>query len=120
MNDERIAVRAERLRVLIAAIGEEPTMNVRDTFAAGLVPGGWEHYMTDAMDLDPDAIEADVDLAFECAGVARAVRSRQWTALERADALIAAGDGGPLPHAQQGVLARSILELGWQTVPEEA
>jgi len=44
------------------------------------------------MDLDPDAIEADVDSAFGCAGVAREIRARQWTALERADALIA--DGG--------------------------
>jgi len=35
------------------------------------------------------------------------------------DALVAAGDGGPLPVEAQGVLARSILQLGWDTFPEE-
>lgn len=62
---------------------------------------------------------AEIGLAFECAGVAREIRARQWVALERADALVAAGDGAVLPPAEQGALARAILEFGWDSDPDE-
>ena len=118
--DGSVDLRAERLRVLVAAIGEEPTMDVRDTFALGLVPGGWDYYLSDEeWELDAGTLELDVDLAFQCAEVAREIRARQWAALEVQDAVVAAGEGGPLPAAQQGRLARAILELGWQTLPED-
>lgn len=118
--DDRTELRAERLRVLIAAIGEEPTMDVRDTFALGLVPGGWHYYMADEDGvLDEETLDADIDLAYQCAEIAHEIRSRQWVALEVQDAVVAAGEGGPLPAAQQGRLARAILELGWQTFPQE-
>ena len=42
---ERVELRAERLRVLVAAIGEEPTMNSLDTFLSGIRPGGWREYL---------------------------------------------------------------------------
>lgn len=35
---EQIELRAERLRVLIAGMGEEPMMNIEDTFASGVSP----------------------------------------------------------------------------------
>ena len=120
MDADRIELRGERLRVLIAAIGEEPTMGVRDTFALGLIPGGWHYYLADEDDvLDDETLDADVDLAIQCAEVAREIRSRQWLALEVQDAVVSAGEGRPLPAAQQGRLARAILELGWQSYPDE-
>ncbi len=100
MTDDRIELRAERLRVLVAAIGEAPTI----VFALGL---------------EPDDIELDVDLARQCVKLERALRERQWDALEVADAVVAAGKGGSLPIQQQGRLARAILELGWSSTPDE-
>jgi hypothetical protein len=60
-----------------------------------------------------------MDLAFQCAEIAREIRARQWVALEVQDEVVAAGEGGPLPAVQQGRLARAILELGWLTTPDE-
>jgi hypothetical protein len=120
MLEDRIELRAERLRCLIAAIGEEPTMQLRDTFALGLIPGGWNEYLApEACGSDDDDIEFDIDLAFQCADVAREIRAKQWRALEVADAVLAAGGDGPLPAAEQGRLARAILLLGWATMPDE-
>jgi hypothetical protein len=117
MDSERLHRKAERLRVLIAAIGEEPTMTMADTFALRLVPGGWGEYMNE--EVPTEEMKAEIHLAFECAGIARDIRLRQWRALERADALVSAGDGGALPPPEQGALARALLELGWDSIPEE-
>ncbi len=117
MDRDRLYMKGERLRVLIAAIGEEPTMTIADTFALRLVPGGWVEYMGEYV--PAEELKAEVELAFECAAVAREIRARQWAALERADALLAAGGPGPLPPAEQGALARAILELGWESFPDE-
>jgi len=118
--NERIELRAERVRVLVTALGEEPTLSLEDTFAAGLVPGGWGELLSDeALNLHPGDVREDVALAIELATVGQEIRARQWDALERVDALVTAGNGGPLPILHQMELAGAIIVLGWQTFPEE-
>ena len=114
--NERIELRAERLRVLVAAIGEEPTMDAGDTFATGLVPGGWRYYLEG---LEYEHVARDLELACECSNLARELRARQWAALERLGALTAGRRGGALPAPEQLEFARAILELGWDRTPEE-
>ena len=87
---ERVELRAERLRVLVAAIGEEPTMDASDTFASGIVPGGFRDYLEG---LEYEHVARDLDLACELANLAREIRARQWHSLERLGALIASGKG---------------------------
>jgi len=58
---ERVELRAERLRVLVAAIGEEPTMDASDTFASGIVPGGFRDYLEG---LEFEHVARDLDLAY--------------------------------------------------------
>ena len=121
MSEERVELRAERLRILVAALGEEPTMDLHDTFASGLVPGGWRYYLEG---LEYEHVARDLDLACECSNVARAIRARQWDALERLGALIAAGEGATpgekfasLPKAEIVAAARAMLDLGWGHQP---
>ena len=113
---ERIELRAERLRVLVAAIGEEPTMNAGDTFASGIVPGGFRDYLEG---LEYEHVARDLDLACELANLAREIRARQWHSLERLGALIASGKGetptekyGSLPRAEIVAATRAMLDLG--------
>ena len=47
MADERTRIRAERLRILLLALGEEPTMTIEDAFAVRLVPRGSHDVMSD-------------------------------------------------------------------------
>ncbi|HEV3377523.1 MAG TPA: hypothetical protein VG126_09620 [Thermoleophilaceae bacterium] len=115
LSDERIELRARRLGVLLLAMGEEPTMDVRDSFAARFVPCGWFELMSDEdLGLERGDIELDVQLASECAALAKEVRARQWTALERLDALLFGGDpGAPMPEGERRELAAAVATLGW-------
>jgi len=118
---ERVELRAERLRVLVAAIGEEPTMDASDTFASGIVPGGFRDYLEG---LEFEHVARDLDLACELANLAREIRARQWHSLERLGALIASGKGetptekyGSLPRAEIVAATRAMLDLGWGYQP---
>jgi len=118
---ERVELRAERLRVLVAAIGEEPTMDASGTFASGIVPGGFRDYLEG---LEFEHVARDLDLACELANLAREIRARQWHSLERLGALIASGKGetptekyGSLPRAEIVAATRAMLDLGWGYQP---
>lgn len=110
-------LRAERLRLFIAAIGEEPSMRAFEGAEYGFVPGGWSYYMEDG---DPADFPEDFDLAWECAAVAQDLRDRQWDALEQLGAAFAAGEGAtgeeriasmPAEEARRALLA--AYRLGW-------
>lgn len=94
-DHERIEQRAERLRVLTAAIGEEPEMAAGECARYGLVPGGWNDTMRGE---DPTAYPDDLHLAWECAELAQAIRTQQWTALQ----LIGIAYHAPEPPAALG------------------
>jgi hypothetical protein len=95
-------LRAERLRLFVALIGEEPSMRAGEGQQYGFVPGGWTYYMDDAKPGDyPD----DFDLAWECATLAHEARDRQWAALEAFGAARAAGD--------DLAAAAAAVDLGW-------
>jgi hypothetical protein len=118
MKGERIAVRCERLRVLIAGIGEEPSLSMQEGFDFGFVPGGWSDYLSDeALGLEAGDVNEDVDLALECAALAQEVRARQWAALEEIDSLFHKADGRELPIGDQRDLARAIITVGWNREP---
>lgn len=112
---ERIERRAQRLGVLLLAMGEEPTMDVGDALAARFVPRGWIDLMSDVkLGLEPGDLELDVQLASECAALAKEVRARQWTALERLDALLFGGEpGAPMPEGERREPAEAVATLGW-------
>jgi len=107
MCDDEVEVRAERLRVLVAAIGEEPTMRAGE---GPFLPGGWTYYMGDS---DPaDEFPEDLHLAWECAAVAQDLRDRQWRALQQFGAARAAGN--------DLAAALAAVDLGWHhRLPEE-
>ena len=115
MEGDRIELRARRLGVLLLAMGEEPTMDVRDAFAARFVPRGWFELMSDeALGLEPGDLELDVALALECAALGQEVRARQWTALERLDALLFGGErDAPMQEGERRELAAAVATLGW-------
>jgi hypothetical protein len=106
---EPVEVRAERLRLFVALIGEEPTMRAGEGQLYGFVPGGWSYYMDDAAPQDyPD----EFDLAWTCADVAHAVREHQWRSLEAFCAACAAGE--------EVAAAVAAFDLGWHhQLPEE-
>lgn len=102
MSEESVELRAERLRLFVAAIGEEPTMRAYEGADYGMVPGGWSYYMEDAEPVDyPD----EHDLAWSCAELAQEVRARQWDALERFCVLHFAGE--------EQAAAVAAYDLGW-------
>lgn len=76
------ALRAERLRCLVAAIGEEPTMEPMDN---DLLPGGYRELLGD---LDYDGADADLDLAAQCTDLARQLRAEAWRWFEFATWLL--------------------------------
>ena len=117
MSDHRIETRADRLRVLLLAFGEEPTLSMQNAFAARMIPRGWFEYMGGTLGLEHTDLADDVTLAMQCAALGGEIRDRQWAALERIDALIAQAASGPLPAAQQRELACAFIELGWQHEP---
>jgi hypothetical protein len=121
---EPIDLRAERFGVLLAAIGEEPSMRAGEGWEYGLAPGGWTYYMAD---IEPDEYAPELELAWECAEVAQAIRERQWSALERLGALAAAGEGDDpetrilaLDSDRLREAARALLELGWLARPDSS
>lgn len=75
-----VELRAERLRVLLAAIGEEPAMNAEDTFLSGIRPGGWRELLGG---LEYEHVALDIELACELANLGRELRAKQWGLLER-------------------------------------
>lgn len=109
MSAEPVAVRAERLRLFTALIGEEPTMRAGEGQLYGFVPGGWSYYMdTD----EPADYPEELSLAWACAEVAQGVRDREWAALERFGAARAAGD--------EQAAAIAAFDLGWHhRLPED-
>jgi len=118
MSDDPVELRAERLRLFIAVIGEESTMCAGEGLKYGLVPGGWTYYMGEQVPQDyPD----EFDLAWSCAEVAQDLRERQWRALEEFGAAYSAGAGAtaeeriktmPADDARRALLA--AFSLGWQ------
>lgn len=125
MSDERVELRAERLRVLVAGIGEEPTMNTDDTLTYGPLPGGFAHYLAG---LEYEHVAADFELACELANLGRELRARQWAALERLGALLARGEGttpaakfASLPPAEITEAARCMLDVWghWPAAEED-
>lgn len=123
MADEPVELRAERLRLFIAVIGEEPEMKAFEGARYGFVPGGWSYSMDDAA---PSDFPEDFDLAWACAEVAQDVRDRQWEALEAIGAAFAAGEGTKpeeriltmgADHARRALLAS--YALGWDKLPDE-
>ena len=117
---ERVELRAERLRVLLAAIGEEPSMNAYDTFASGIRPGGWRELLGG---LAYEHVAPDIELACELANLGRELRAQQWDLLERLGSLIAQGEGATpdekfasLPTAEITEAARCMVEL-WGHYP---
>jgi hypothetical protein len=108
-----VELRAERLRLFTALIGEEPAMCAGEGQRYGFVPGG-------LADAAPQEYPEDFALAWACAEVAHEVRERQWTALETFGAAWSAGDGSgaverirslPADQARRALLA--AYELGW-------
>jgi hypothetical protein len=92
--------RAERLRLFIAAIGEEPSMRIHE---GGFTPGGWHYYINSD---NPAADYPDeFNLAWECAELAQDLRDRQWSALEQFGDAYAAGE--------QLAAAVAAVDLGW-------
>ncbi len=123
MADEPVELRAERLRLFTALIGEEPTMRAGEGQLYGFLPGGWHYYMDDAA---PSDFPEDFDLAWACAEVAQEVRDRQWEALEAIGAAFAAGEGATpeerimtmgADHARRALLAAHALS--WDKLPDE-
>lgn len=132
-DHERIERRAERLRVLTAAIGEEPEMAAGECARYGLVPGGWNDAMHGD---DPTAYPDDLHLAWECAELAQAIRAQQWTAVEVLGAALYAPEppaalGGMTTQAgiaseptrlvsveRRDLLALATAVLGWD-LPDE-
>jgi hypothetical protein len=112
-----VALRAERLRLFIAVIGEEPTMRAYESATYGFVPGGWDYYMAGDNPADfPD----DFHLAWECASLGQEIRDRQWAALQALGAAWAAGDGATAPERIASMPAhearRALIaahDLGW-------
>jgi len=122
VSDEGVTFRAERLRVLLAVIGEEPSMDPGESFERGPMPRGWHHYMPSdaAAGLDPGSVRDDVGLAIECANLAKEVRAREWEALECFDALMNGVPAGvALPDPDKRRLVDAIVTLGWNRFPEE-
>lgn len=104
---EPVEVRAERLRLFVAAIGEEPTMRAGE---GPFLPGGWSYYMEP--DEQPSDYPEELSLAWECATVAQELRDRQWAALQNFGAARAAGD--------EMAAVVSAVALGWHhRRPEE-
>lgn len=103
---ESVEVRAERLRLFVALIGEEPTMRAGE---GCFLPGGWSYYMEDAT---PHDFPEEFDLAWTCAEVAHDLRDREWQALQDFGAARAAGD--------EQAAAIAAFDLGWHhRLPEE-
>jgi len=96
-------------------------MDAGDTFASGILPGGWRDYLEG---LEYEHVARDLDLACECSNLARELRARQWDALERLGGLVAAGEGASptekfasLPKAEIVAAGRAMLDLGWGHLP---
>lgn len=108
MSDaEPVELRAERLRLFVAVIGEEPNMRAGE---GGFLPGGWTHYL-DA-DETPHDYPEELALAWACAEVAQEYRDRQWAALERFGAAMGEGD--------DVAAATAAFDLGWHhRLPQE-
>lgn len=136
MTGDPIELQAERLRLLIARLGEEPALPAEEAARLGLAPGGWEHYMSGREPQDFPDLDA---LAHQCAQVAYDVRERGWAALEfllnvmsapdAASPADAAGPSGPdagsnspqaavlVPRAQATAVA--LVALGWHLPPPD-
>lgn len=110
---ERVELRAERLRVLLAGMGEEPTMNWDDALASGLTPGGWRELLGG---LEYEHVAPDIELACELANLGRDLRARQWELLEQLGALLAGTEFGSLPTEHMVAAARLMVEL-WGHYP---
>lgn len=108
MSDtEPVEVRAERLRLFVAVIGEEPTMRLGE---GGFAPGGWSYYVEPGT--TPSDYPEEFELAWACAEVAQDYRDRQWAALERFGAAMAEGD--------DVAAAIAATDLGWHhRLPQE-
>ena len=109
---EHAELRAERLRVLLAAAGEESVLDP----VAGL-EGGLPSLSPAERGLAISASRADCDLASQCINLARELRARQWQALETFLSLIPPGGDEaetmylPRPLALQAAWA--ALNCGW-------
>ena len=104
--DDPVELRAERLRLFIALIGEEPTMRAGE---GGFTPGGWRYYMGDE---PAQAYPDEFDLAWTCAELAHELRDREWQALEAFGSAHAAGE--------QLAAAIAAVDLGWHhRLPEQ-
>jgi hypothetical protein len=99
MRADPVELRAERLRLFIAAIGEEPSMRLHE---GGFVPGGWTYYIGEQSPLD---FAEEFNLAWACAELAQELRDRQWQALEQFGEAHAAGE--------QLAAAIAAFDLGW-------
>ena len=113
-----VELRAERLRLFIAVIGEESTMCAGEGLTYGLVPGGWTYSMGQQV---PQDFPEEFDLAWSCAEVAQELRERQWHALEDFGAAYSAGEGATVEERIQSMpdddARRALLAafaLGWQ------
>jgi hypothetical protein len=86
--EDRIRLRAMRLRVFVQGMGEEPSMSVEESWVCSDLPPQWRDLMYDEhWGLEEGDVALDMDLAGQLAEVGRKVRARQWRAIERIEAL---------------------------------
>ena len=118
---EHTELRAERLRVLLACVGEDVALESLPVLASGLVP----LRRGDLVLLD-SASEADRYLADQLIAIAREIRAREWAALSTLLTIVAERPGdlaarcAGLPGLVGIRCAVACFALGWIGPPVPA